>query len=102
MEAYLYSFSGIDELAGACKFIMSLNLPSQTSVYCEYCGINTRYYLIFSQIVYDIRSDLYPMCAISEFAESEIRMTRAVRAYLNERCELIAENNAAEIFSAFC
>ena len=99
MEAYLYSFSGIDELAGACKFIMSLNLPSQTSVYCERCGINTRYYLIFSQSVYDIRSDL---CAISEFAESEIRMTRAVRAYLNERCELIAENNAAEIFSAFC
>ncbi len=102
METYLYSFSGIDELAGACKFIMTLNLPSQTSVYYEDCGIKARYYLIFSQSVYDIRSELYPMCTISEFAESEIRPTRAVRAYLNERCTLIAENNAAEIFCTFC
>lgn len=102
MEAYLYLFSGIDELAGACKFIVSLNSPSQTSVYCDDCGITTKYYLIFSQSVYDIRSDLYPMCAISEFAEGEIRPTRAIRAYLNEQCKLIAENNAAEIFSALC
>ena len=102
MESYLYSFSGIDELVSACKFIMSLNLPSQTSVYYEDYGIRSRYYLIFSQSVYDIRSELYPMCTISEFAESQIKPTRAVRAYLNERCNLIAENNAAEIFCAFC
>lgn len=102
MESYLYSFSGVDELAGACRFITSLNLPSKTSVYYEVCGNFTRYYLIFSQSVYDIRSELYPMCAISEFAENEIKPTRAVMAYLDERCVLIADNNAAEIFSAFC
>ena len=102
METYLYSFGGIDDLAGACRFIMSLASPSQTSVYYEEFGRMARYYLLFSQSVYDIRSELYPMCTISEFAQSEIKPTRAVRAYLNERCNIIAENNAAEIFSALC
>lgn len=102
MESYLYVFSGINELVCACKFISSLPSQSLTSVYYEdTCG-KTKYYLLFSQSVYDIRSELYPMCAISEFSECEIKPSRAVRAYLKERCYLLAEENASEIFAEFC
>lgn len=102
MESYLYVFSGINELASACKFISSLPTQSLTSVYCDESCEKTRYYLLFSQSVYDIRSELYPMCAISEFAEGELKPTRSVRAYLKERCYLIADECASEIFAELC
>ena len=62
------SFGGIDDLAGACRFIMSLGSPSQTSVYYEEFGRVARYYLLFSQSI-SIKSSLLCTCISANFLD---------------------------------
>ncbi len=94
-KTYLFSFTRFSHLLGACKYISSLDICADTSVYYEKARGKCRYYLLFSQSIYELCGDIYPSRVIGEFAECEIRHKPSVAAYIAERCTPLIEKDAA-------
>lgn len=100
-KTYLFSFSKFSHLLGACKYIASLESSVDSSVYYESTNSYHRYFLLFSQSIYEVCGDICPACVIGEFADSEIKYKPSVTAYIIERCTPLIEKDAARKLAEF-
>ena len=87
---YIYRFDKIDELLSACKTLKALGFSDRSTAYAENRETDLGYYLV-------IRSEKKWTLILSEHGERF--GGRYGKWLINERCELICRDNAAEILS---
>lgn len=99
LTPYVFQFTELAPLSGACKYIESLKEKHETSVYYEHSHGVFSYYLLFYPHACTTCGDIYPLSVICEYCARALPHGKGAVSYITEKCSLIAEDNASRLLA---